>query len=368
MSDTLTKNPLIADNYFNEHPEKVLGEIIHTTDRFGKPAIKIKGNLDDLNKIDIPSDITIKKYFELLDNYDYSHTPQDEILKKVLDNEKKRTLEVAIRRRSGVAENNDVNYDVSYDSEFWHTYNSQISRDELEAFLYSQSLDNKKFIDKFENTKDQLVEKGLLFYDDGNFIYKWIYAIGDIYKKRQQLVSDKETIIQLYSENVFNTQLDFIDNLIPDTKKLPTKKDEKNAIYLNMNSKDSKLFILKYGENKGDSIHKSYLKYINNNVPDNEFQSLTKTEYTDYIKGENLIPSKAETLSDAEHKSIVRAAFRKIEVAKNLTNRFVPQFILDKIDIQDKTDFEKYWNKQYNKNNLPQTKYDGTNELITKVP
>lgn len=241
---TPLSNWFVGDNFFKQHPDKVLGEAYETSGRWGK-VIKYKGDLEAIKRIDVPLDFIGNMVTE---NNALISTGNDvnisaELMKPevhalvvdIVEKAERQAGEKVIRRQKSVQhkqiDENAVITEITPLQTFedvWRTYNPEISKEELRAYIwYKTQIDkplSRQWINLVEygrwdehltrtepysvdaETIKEWVQNGLVFYYEGKLIPAPIYLSGNMYDKKMQLDRDKDEIITMYGPQVFEAQ------------------------------------------------------------------------------------------------------------------------------------------------------------------
>lgn len=237
-------NWFIGDNFFKQHPDKVLGEAYETSGRWGK-VTKYKGDLEAIKRIDVSLDFIGNMVTE---NNALISTGNDvnisaELMKPevhalvvdIVEKAERQAGEKVIRRHKAVQhkqiDENAVITEITPLQTFqdvWRTYNPEISKEELRAYIWYKTQIGKPLSRQWINlveygrydehltrtepysvdseTIKQWVQNGLVFYYEGKLIPSPIYLSGNMYDKKMQLDRDKEEIITMYGQQVFEAQ------------------------------------------------------------------------------------------------------------------------------------------------------------------
>lgn len=267
------KFSLNNNDFFKNNPEKVLGEAYETSGRFGK-VIKYKGTIDSLDTIIAPLNfIGNQKNDDPLNSsvpfYNASaelmNPASDALVSKALyqteiDKKRKRA-----KKTTPIVDNQDPQSleTISFSEMYYandkngRPINADISFDELEAYVWYQTqkgtplsrnwvnlINPNEYSDDLQETVPYNVtpekvlfwiKEGVCYYYRGSIVPAYIYMSGDMYDKKLALDNtDKEKIIELYGEEIYNKQVANFG--LAFTKKLSNK--------LTINDTDSSLVIL----------------------------------------------------------------------------------------------------------------------------
>ena len=232
-----------GDNWYKEHPEKILGIAYEASGRFGK-VTKYSGSMEVLSKIQViedfigatkaindplasvSSDINISAELLQPETNDFVR----EVIEKSFEEikTKKKTNKLKVEEESAFTPIKELN---TFKQTF-ENINPEISKEEIEVYTWYKSKIgkplSKNYISLFRddyfspeeeknmsetftynvgaNKVEQWVNKGLLFYYKGELIPEFEYKSGNMYDKKRELEQDKEEITRLYGEDVYKQQ------------------------------------------------------------------------------------------------------------------------------------------------------------------
>jgi predicted kinase len=240
-----SKTWLSNSEFFKLHPEKILGNINVSRDRWGKDIEEVTGTIDNLNKIDTASNFDA----DMVDGSDdigtsvISETLEQEMAKPEIEQKVKDVIEKdnkdigrkiirKKKKREAIESDEPVKAELqTYTEIFDSEINKNVSLEELRAFLwyknrigqqlslewYMMAYDGLDYIPAVSQGEvDKWVKDGLLFYYDGQEIPAYLYLSGNVYEKIQKLVpigegfnagKDKEPIIERYGQSVYDNQV-----------------------------------------------------------------------------------------------------------------------------------------------------------------
>lgn len=240
-----SKTWLSNSEFFKLHPEKILGNINVSKDRWGDDIQEVTGTIDNLNKIDTASDFDA----DMVDGSDdigtsvISETLEQEMAKPEIEQKVKAVIEqdnkdigrkiIRKKKKQDAIESDEpVKADLqTYTEIFDSELNKNVSLEELRAFLwyknrigqqlslewYMMAYDGLDYIPAVSQGEvDKWVKNGLLFFYDGQEIPAYLYLSGNVYEKIQKLVpigegfnagKDKEPIIERYGQSVYDNQV-----------------------------------------------------------------------------------------------------------------------------------------------------------------
>lgn len=375
------ENLFIGDAFFKKYPDKVLGEQT-TGGRFGDSII-VKGSSDSYKNISTP--LIPKKIFK-----DFGDLPiENKVIKDKIIDVVEKTKE-AINNENNkkiiriITKEESEHPEVCSFREVVEKYNKNISREELEAFLYSRpDLPYNKYIDNFQYTQSDLVKKGLLLYDSKNdkLEYRHIYLSGNLYEKRTNTIKDKDIIIEKFGEDYYNEHLKSIDENMPLRAELSEK-----GIGINIlpHSEFAKTFMVKkedllfankeyipYNELSLYRAFKNYISYIGRNNP-GLFSGSTQRDVYSYVVG-NKIKTKSRSKDEKDNKTQEKEEKYAWQKAKEVADKLFFKMLIEELTIDAKNRLEIQWNEKYNTYKIPDyskipigftiSKYFGNKEL-----
>lgn len=356
------ENLLIGDRYFNENPEKVLGEQ-SIGGRFGD-AIIVTGDKENL-EIDVP---VVNKVFIKLDK-PVSTESKEKVIEKVNEVIKQRKADRAAKKKGKVK---SISAQQAEKPEFYSFrevsdfYNKDISREEMEAYLYANPiLPWEKYIDEHKFTKEELVENGFLFYERGQLIYKWQYLSGDINKKITFAKRDADIIKEQYGELVYQNQIESLQSNMPVQAHIQMSDEATDKIHLSPLSEFAKTFMLSSKEisflSKDSADYEytlnyffvQYLRYLLSEEPEafkgSDFGTVKK-----YVQEERITVIEAGgKASAAEKKAAEKANQNAKQKAKDVAERLFDRFLFEELFSEAKMKLEILWNEKYNAYKLP---------------
>lgn len=371
--DEVSENPFIGDAYFKKNPDKVLGEQT-LGGRFGG-TIMVSGSKEMVDVIDVPP---IPKVFtKFSEDVTASDIPKEELIDKVFDNYDKEKAEQPARKlRQGPKQKREIITEEQQDRpevyafrEIAEKYNQEISREEMEAFLYSDPVvPYKNYIDEFQFTKDQLVEKGLLCYHDEKLVYKWIYLSGDMNEKMTYLKRDEEIIRDQYGEKVFEDQKNAIMANLPRQMDIGRTGSDGDSITIIPHSEFAKsfmvkgneaVFIMKHRRYEGEteynlfSLFTQYLDHLRSRER-SAFLNADPSHVIKFIYRKPIEVASAPKSASAGEKKIAKKRNDEAkQKAKEIAEMLFQKMIYEELTSECKMRFKIIWNEKYNAIGLP---------------
>ncbi len=215
------------DNWYKDNPDKILGTPKLVKNRFGKHAVTYTGSLNDLNKIDAPTE-----FINAADG-----DPTQSIIQAPVDvfsPEVQQTIETAIvasktphpkkkARVIGIFPDKEA---PVYTFEEMYRKLNDLTHTELRVFIWhkqyiGQPL-NQKWYSLINNELpdlEQWVKNGDVYVFRDQLLPAYLYFSENIYEKRIALGNDREKIVEQYGQEVYNRQLEKLSNIFSDKYK-----------------------------------------------------------------------------------------------------------------------------------------------------
>lgn len=403
-----TKNLLINDNWFELHPDKILGEPYTSSGRFGN-VTKYRGKIDAVHRIDAPLNFMGISAAEnpvlSAENESLSQMlidPQSsqnidaaikETEKEILVSDKKRKSK-AVKRIVSAGPIKDIDL-ISFE-EVYNTYNPEINQDELQVYLWHKEQIGEKLSEKWyklanyaPNTpaKKEWIKKGYLAYFRGELLPAYLYYAGNIWERKTALERDKKEIIELHGQDVFDNQKLQLDNIFKvsyDKRLLLTNPDldkrlkilpiSKFAETFTINSlTDGKEFKMKEqpagGKNPGrpDFLYTGRLPEYKKTVFEKlslseafqywlinyagEYEIKKDTDYGEIIRiyiNQGKRPSLPKDATAFAKKEAEAVWQRKLNITKEEGDRLFSVFLSDWLNAEDIVRIETTWNEKFN--------------------
>ncbi|HSH64406.1 MAG TPA: hypothetical protein VLB84_01090, partial [Bacteroidia bacterium] len=371
---------LSGDEWFKQHPEKILGEQYETTDRFGKPVTKVKGSVDNIIQgINVPTINDAEEQTEAL------QTEIKEPLQQLMNNpEKKNNIERVINETKKVRADNALRkingekdkYEdgcpeeyLCFDEVMQH-YNKGISEDEIKAWIWykrkTKGYNDEKVIlnakngwSKYvvplaesEKHLNQWLKAGIVCYYKGSFMPAVLYFAENIYERQSQLLSEKEYIVKNYGKQQFDRQWEGLDNVKPPKLTL-TDPNANNRLFIKPDSSFAKeLPVTELADGtKFNSYSKEKGHYVEGTVSLVEafktwLRALPKDDFkksTDW----NIIQYYLEAGTPSRHYD-KEEKLRLRQNAKMEGDQFFVRFLAEAVIREDQVRIEQQWNSKYN--------------------
>lgn len=237
-------NWFTADNWYKEHPDKILGEAYETSGMRGK-VTKYRGDISALDRINVNMNYigNTKTLNDPLISVGSDINVTAELMKPEVNDFVKQIIEKADQQagekinRKAKAKNAVIDEDAVLTEspqlqtfeDVWRTYNEGISREELEVYVWYKTQSGKPLSRQWinlihpgtfdehlsrthpyhvdEETVTNWVMQCMVYYYEGNLIYPAVYLSGNMYDKKMQLDRDKDEIIKKYGERVYENQV-----------------------------------------------------------------------------------------------------------------------------------------------------------------
>lgn len=371
---------LSGDEWFKQHPEKILGEQYDTTDRFNKPVTKVKGDIDNITQginvpaINIPEENTealqteIKEPLQQLMN----DPEKKNNLERVINETKKAHADKSLKKLNGEKDKYEDGCPEEYFcfDEVMQAYNKGISEDEIKAWVWykrkSKGYNDEKVILNAKNGWAKYVvplgdsaryleawlKAGVVCYYKDSYIPSVLYYAENIYERQSQLLSEKEYIIKEFGQEQYDRQWTGLENVKPPkltlsdpnvSNRLFIKPDSSFAkeIQITQLADDTKFSA--YSKEKGHYVEgttalvdafKTWLRAL----PKDDFKKSTDWNIIQYYL-EGSTPSRHH---DKEEK------LRLKQNAKIEGDQLFVRFLAEALTREDQLRIEQLWNSKYN--------------------
>lgn len=195
---------IINDNYYQQHPEKVLGEAYQTTGRFSDNVTKYRGDMSSLDRIEVVSYVVADMLSPHLSSEHHDTTAATIHADKAQNIEK--ALRQSIKERSAREQAKEGEVDLITFDEVDQLYNAHLSREQKEVYVWYQRTVLGRPMEggweKYYNSSALSakvvpmgwVKNGLVYWFRDGFLPAFIYLSGNMAERRSQLGQDEEKI------------------------------------------------------------------------------------------------------------------------------------------------------------------------------
>jgi len=369
--EAVKSNLMIGDEFFKVNPAKVLGTIVKKTNQYGKLYDAVTGNIqDELKKIvvTIPEQLAS---VEIETGSDSEVTAEDKIESSIKNIERK-ILQPKKNKRdiSEGAKGDFVNDIVSY-RESTEIYNKEISRVEMEAYLYvhpeqKQNLyidetlhDYNEFISQRTDLivtagdgKTSKVSTPLVINDGNKLHYFAEFWSGDVLEKQKMIEANKIQITEKVSEDYYNELITIFSQIKPEMKRFNDPVEANRPVLL-CHAKDARNFKVTMLKNGFDFKQETLLVYafvywLRNYYSALQYDGVTYLDVEKYIDNEDFFSAgrdaEKEEKKDAEKKN--SEAYQKAKAAGDAAfSYFLAEMVID----EEREQLETRWNERFNK-------------------
>lgn len=271
----------VNDNWYKEHPDKILGEPYETSGRFGK-VTKYRGSIDVLTRIDVAldfigankakndplasvsNDINISAELQNVDVQNVVIKAIDSSYSEIKTSKKR--AKKTVEEEAAFTPIDELN---SFEQTF-KNLNKEISLDEVEVYTWYKSHIGKpvsKYYiklfqpDRFEGeSREQLrqtfvyevsdeklnewVKEGLVMFHNGTLIPRYEFLSGNMYDKKIKLESEEGTIIERYGKEAYDNHVNALKDAFDIVYKRRLMIGGENSLVVLANSKFSKEFMI----------------------------------------------------------------------------------------------------------------------------
>lgn len=315
-------------DYFETHPERVLGEEKERRGRFGRIEKYISGDIDVAldaisrdNAIDVANALDMATDNDTLDNIERAieETGSSAGAKKIVEEEKRESLDREASETSSEATKkvSSVKVHLKKGGEIVDAsvhFNTSFSSGEVEAFK-DTSYDG--IIENWEAHKEHVS------YYAGKYMNDFYYAEGDIYGRLAQLARDKEFILETMGQAQYDKQSKMLYAVLPKRKSLDEITLSPNTTFVNQ---------IGIGEN---NLIERFISFLGE-LPYSAFGDSSKWEVEGYVYNEQVYGK------DADYNRVVRS--RRKKVGNALFKRFLKEELTD----SERGIVENAFNREYN--------------------
>lgn len=335
------------ENYFQKHPEKVLGEIVSSTDKFGNPITIVKASIEILDKIDVsPSLIPSARSGAII-----VHSDSDKNIARSLQiTDESHQLKVPKSKKKKTTGNiipalPKTDYSLFSDKEAFSFLNPEIDLLDVEVWVYYCKNTGKPihpYLVKISHPElmDQSwvnlrLESGHLCYDfeSKSHVPRCVYYSGNVIEKRN-LLRSMESSSEFY-ENIRQNQLTHLDKIVPTQLKLTGDLSER--LVLDPRSKFCSTFQIET-DSGTETILEAFKNYLRNEV--SESDQLTDVRlhmvYGYYLTGDRMSNS-----YDKEEKE-------EIKQKSAIESRHFMSLFLENLPAPARNSIEHSWNLENN--------------------
>ena len=317
--------------YFEQYPERVLGEVKQRKGRYGKMEDYVQGDIDTAieaikrdhaeqlaNRLDItPSNDNLNNIEEAIDE---TGSPDKATA----------IVQTAKAEANNTAPSNNTGKKSKYKTELnrgvetvptSQQFSHQFSEGEVEAFYdteYDGTINHPSQHSKYAN------------YIGGRAMHDFYYAEGDIYAKLDQLESEKENIIATYGQEQYDKQKQLLMSVLPKRKGLSEITISPNTTFV------KNLYI---DTDKGSiTLRDAFIDFCSK-LPYQAFGDSSSWEVRGYVNNEQVYGQ------DKERNALVRE--RRKRVANDLFVKFLNEELSQSAQNQVVAAFNREYNSTY---------------------
>lgn len=319
--------------YFEQFPERVLGEVKQRKGRYGRLEEYVEGDIDAAieaikkeNAEKVADLLDIEKNNDALNDIesavDETGSPEKAvaIVKDAQESEKadkKPATKPSGKQGKYKVELNRGAETVPTSAQFTHEF----SEGEVEAFAdtdYEGALSNPAKHRRYAN------------YIGGQAIHDFYYAEGDIYSKLAQLEQEKDYIVENYGVEQYEKQKTLLESVLPKQKSLEEITISPNTTFV------KNLNILTEGGRV--SLKDMFVDFLRK-LPHQAFGNSSPWEVVGYINNEQVHGT------DKQRNQLIRE--RRKRVANDLFNKFLSEELSDNAKKQVVAAFNREYNSTY---------------------
>lgn len=368
------ENLVLGDQWFKEHPEKILGQVQHKKNKFNRPVTVVTGNLEEaLKAINIPAlagesqddgpmETEIKEPLQnLLSDPDKTRNMNAVIAQTLQDHADK-----AVQRLKGEKDKYADGCPEEYHcfEEIAKTYNTGISEDEIKAWLWYQRKaeglsDERTILNKANGWSRYVVplhditrhleswlKTGVICVYKGDYIPSVLYYAENIYERLKKLNEEKKEIIRRFGKDQFERQRSGLENVRParltlsdpDTRqRLFIKPDSAFAAGIGISGLADGTELDQLPKEDQPRLVEAFKTWLNAR-PKDEFKKTTNHNIIQYYLEKRNPPR----YFDEEERLRVK------QNAKKEGDAFFMRFLAEALLPKDQEQIEERWNRTYN--------------------
>ena len=345
----------IFKQFIINNPDKVLGTIKETTDRFGNPDIIIQGGLENLELIDVSSVNVPNKNVDT-SNIDYlpvSNSIQQDNIEKSLSITKTVNLKKASQVNAPVKKRTVFNLFIEgdktqklySDEEAFNILNKGITETAVSVWAWYNNvkkLDQSDFFtSRIPTVSDSWFELQLknnyICFDpvSADYVPSSIYYSGNIYDKIIELETHKYEFLKRNIEHQITQQYKSLKNILPTPLKLTGNVSDR--LILSVLSKFVADFEIEH-EGNTMSLLNAFKEYLRN---------LESSDFKTNVRSHQIINYYIEGDRFPNHYD----KFEKVTIKRNCANECVvhlQKFLESEISEVEQQRIEYSWNRQHN--------------------
>ena len=343
----------IFKEFLKRNPSKILGTQKETTDRFGKPDIKIVGELSEIDRIDVSDSILPdrnSKTVNISNNEPNLDTKLENVRKslsktaedKERTNKRQAKTKTKKRKKKVYILDGDEEQELFKGEEAFEKLNGdKFSEDYLSVWAWYNFKHNKpinKYFDKFLKTPTKEwfshnLSNGNLSYDtDSNdYVPSVLYYSGNIYHK---LISLNNAVTDdIFTESQKLSQKKRLNNILPPRLKLTGKDDERLVIdVLSKFADETKI------AEEGETIKEAFITYLSSLDSDGLKHSIRPYRIIRYYIRGDRFPNSTPAYEKADTKRLAA-----LECVYQMS-----KFLSEELSISEQTKIEVLWNEANN--------------------
>lgn len=317
--------------YFEQHPDKILGDIKQRKGRYGRIEKYVEGNIDTaIEAINRNHAEQLANRLDIAPSNDNLNNIEDAIDETGSTDKATDIVQTAKAEANNTAPSNNTGKKSKYKTELnrgvetvptSQQFSHAFSEGEVEAFAdtdYDGTINNHTKHRKYAN------------YMGGRFVHDFYYAEGNIYDKLYQLEQEKDHIIKNYGQEQFDKQKRLLENVLPKRKGLSEITISPNTAFV------KNLYI---DTNNGrTTLREAFIDFCRK-LPYNAFGDSSSWEVIGYVNNEQVYGQ------DKQRNALVRE--RRKRVANDLFIKFLNEELSPSAQNQVVAAFNHEYNSTY---------------------
>jgi hypothetical protein len=272
--------------------------------------------------------------------------PLSSTAKKLIEQSKDRLMRM--QKTTGLGRISNSVYTIEESIE---KYNPGITQDEIQAWVWYRRLTGTPmlnwksyFVEPSQKQLKEWVAKGVLFYDatkkENNLVPYPIFVFGNLYEKVSKLKKHKETVIDLYGQNVFDNHIKIIQDLMPNKISISNPVESERPVILSISETARNFVVNSLKEiplSEPSTLQEAYKDYLRT-LSDDQFNKTRALEIINYyLNNEN----KPRSIEKEEWLDIKKRT-------RDEGERLFKKFLYEALEYNDQVRIDIEYNEKFN--------------------
>ena len=340
--------------FFAKNPNKILGTVKETTDKYGNPDIMIVGSIEELEKIDVSPSLMPEKNKEVanIDPIDINtDSANDNLVKSISESvtpkkqEPQRIRKQKPKKQFSLVREADETQDLYKGDEAFKVLNPQgFDEQYLSVWVwYCESIGRpiNNYFNKFRVSPTNEwfkanLKNGNLCYDNESkeYVPSCIYYSGNIYEKI--MFAESSTTNETYTEEQKYIQIKNLKNILPKPLLLTGEKDER--LVIDVLSKFADNFEIEGQDGDLVTIREGFKEYLG---------SLDMNELKYGVNGYKIVNYYINRDNKPRHMEAMEFADLKRKAGLECSYQ-MSIYLEEIIPAKSRTSIELFWNREHN--------------------